>query len=250
MDGWETRGAPALPACSRFVCLYDPWSAGILPAGVRRSDAKIDMRMARADGGGIQVEFGMRRYTVRFDEALVFASEIHRSQFRKGSGVPYITHLLSVAALVGEFGGTESQVIGALLHDAIEDCVQTTPDIAEQIRSRFGEDVHGIVVACSDTVIYPKPPWRERKETYLETLRHKSPDHPALIVSAADKLHNARSIVVDYQDMGDEIFERFRGKREGTLWYYQSLVTIFTDKLGEHPLVREFVFTVSRFPQA
>src|SRR5690554_4947799 len=106
-------------------------------------------------------------YGKRFDEALLFASEVHRQDTRKGSEIPYITHLLAVASIVGTFGGTEDQVIAGLLHDAVEDCVETIPDIADQIRERFGADVLAIMLACSDTVEFPKPDWKTRKETYL-----------------------------------------------------------------------------------
>lgn len=177
-------------------------------------------------------------YSERFDEALIYASTIHRAQTRKGSPVPYITHLLAVAALVGEHGGNEDQIIAALLHDAIEDCIADIPDIRAQIETRFGAGVLVIVEACTDADVYPKPPWRERKEAYLDRLQHKADGDPSLLVALADKVHNARSIELDHLTMGDEIYERFRGKRDGTLWYYRSLVTIFSAKL-QTPLVHE-----------
>lgn len=168
-------------------------------------------------------------YGPRFDEAFVFASEVHRQDTRKGSSIPYITHLMAVASIVGTFGGTEDQVIGALLHDAIEDCVETIPDIAEQIGAKFGPDVLAIVDACSDTVVFPKPDWKTRKETYLKHLAESSHDAPYLLVSLADKVHNAGSIVLDYRQIGDELWGRFNkaAGREGTLWYYQELSKIF-----------------------
>lgn len=183
-------------------------------------------------------------YSQRFDRALVFTSEIHRAQIRKGAGVPYVTHLLAVASIVGEHHGTEDQVIGALLHDAIEDCIKDVPDIRDQIASRFGDEVLLIVEACTDADTHPKPPWRERKEAYLERLRAKPHDHPAMLVSLADKVHNSRSILRDQHETGDEIFSRFRGGRDGTLWYYRTLSQIFSDKeLGR--LAREFEEIVS-----
>lgn len=179
-------------------------------------------------------------YSTRFDEALVFASEIHRQQTRKGNGVPYITHLLAVASIVGTYGGSETQVIGGLLHDAIEDCVREIPDIAAQIQSRFGGEVLAIVQACSDTEEDPKPPWRARKEAYLAHLVEAAPEAPHLLVSLADKVHNASSIVQDYRVIGDKIWERFNpaAGREGTLWYYRSLSRIFLEK-QPGPLARE-----------
>jgi (p)ppGpp synthase/HD superfamily hydrolase len=178
-------------------------------------------------------------YTDRFDRALVFASEVHRNQIRKGSGVPYVTHLLVVASIVGEHHGTEAQVVAALLHDAIEDCIQDVPDIREQIEARFGADVLAIVEACTDADTHPKPPWRERKEAYLARLREKPAEHPALLVSLADKVHNSRSILRDYRQIGDELWERFRGGHEGTLWYYRSLSDIFAAR-RPGPLATEF----------
>lgn len=179
-------------------------------------------------------------YSTKFDDALVFASEIHRHQTRKGNGVPYITHLLAVASIVGTWGGSETQVIGGLLHDAIEDCVRDIPDIARQIQSRFGDEVLALVQACSDTEEDPKPPWRARKEAYLAHLAEAPSEAPYLLVSLADKVHNASSIVQDYRVIGDKIWERFNpaAGREGTLWYYRSLSRIFLEK-QPGPLARE-----------
>lgn len=169
-------------------------------------------------------------YSERLDDALVWAHQLHRTQIRKGSGVPYITHLLSVAALVGENGGTEDQVIGALLHDSIEDCIGEVPDIRTQIEARFGADVLAIVEGCTDADSIPKPPWRDRKEAYINTLRAKSHDNPSLLVALADKIHNARSILRDYNAIGDALWDRFRGGRDGTLWYYRELAEVFGEK--------------------
>lgn len=163
-------------------------------------------------------------YTKSFDRALMFASEIHREQRRKGSGVPYITHLLAVAAIVGENDGTETEVIAALLHDAIED----TPETQESLAVRFGNGVAGIVAACSDADVTPgeeKPPWRERKEAYIT--RVGTAPASARLVSSADKLHNARSILADCRVVGEEVWSRFKGGRDGTLWYYRILVGTF-----------------------
>ena len=166
----------------------------------------------------------------RFDQALVFTHQLHRKQIRKGSGLPYIHHLLSVAALTGEHGGTEDQVIGALLHDSIEDCIGEVPDIRAQIEGRFGSEVLRIVEGCTDADVVPKPPWRERKEAYLELLDGKPNDHPSLLVSLADKVHNSRSLLMDYREVEEELWGRFRGGREGTLWYYESLARAFAQK--------------------
>ncbi len=159
----------------------------------------------------------------RYDAALVFAHQLHRHQKRKGTEIPYISHLLSVSALVLEHGGTEDQAIAALLHDAVED--QGGDAIRQEIRNRFGEDVAAIVDACTDTDQTPKPPWRARKEAYLAHLR-TTPD-TARLVSLADKVHNARTILADYRAVGEALWSRFEGGREGTLWYYRCLVEIF-----------------------
>ena len=188
----------------------------------------------------------------RFDDALVFAHELHRQQIRKGSDVPYIHHLLAVTALVGEHGGTEDQVVAALLHDSIEDCIGEVPDVREQIGARFGADVLAIVEACTDADTVPKPPWRERKEAYIARLREKTPGDPALLVALADKVHNSHSILRDYRRIGDALWPRFRGGREGTLWYYRELANAFDEKrMG--PLGTEFervVSTIHRYAES
>jgi (p)ppGpp synthase/HD superfamily hydrolase len=156
----------------------------------------------------------------RFESALVYANQLHRTQIRKGSNIPYISHLLSVAALVLEHGGDENGAIAALLHDAIED--QGGEATRQEILAKFGEEVAAIVVACSDADTIPKPPWRQRKEAYIEHFRHAPIE--VRRVSLADKLHNARSILSDWYRVKDEIWNRFTGKKEGTLWYYRSMV--------------------------
>ncbi len=159
----------------------------------------------------------------RFEEALVYANRLHAGQIRKGSGVPYISHLLGVAALVMEDGGSEDEAIAALLHDAAED--HGGRKRLEEIRGKFGTRISQMVADLSDTFERPKPDWRERKTAYLEHLPQASPS--VLRVSLADKLHNARSILADFNRVGDEIWERFHGRRTGTLWYYRALVDTF-----------------------
>lgn len=172
-----------------------------------------------------------RGYSTRFDEALLMASELHRHQFRKGKDVPYITHLLGVASLVGVHGGDEDQVIGALLHDAIEDCVSQVPTIAEDIREKFGPRVLEIVEGCTDAFEDPKPPWETRKVAYMERLKSLPDDSPTLIVSLADKVYNAGAIVSDHRQVGSELWARFNASAEQTLWYYDSLARIFSKKI-------------------
>lgn len=161
--------------------------------------------------------------TSRFSDGLLVAFELHAGQVRKGSETPYIAHLLSVCALVIENGGNEDQAIAALLHDAVED--QGGLATLEVIRQRFGEHVAHIVDGCTDAYTTPKPPWRERKETYLAELRSAGLD--VQLVSLADKLHNARSLLLDFQQCGPAVWDRFNGGREGSLWYYRALADFF-----------------------
>lgn len=170
----------------------------------------------------------------RFTTALVFATELHATQVRKGSGVPYIAHLLGVASLVLEYGGNEGEAIAGLLHDSIED--QGGLATRDEIYYRFGLEVTTIVEGCTDTFTTPKPPWKKRKEDYLEHL--KTASDSVKLVSCADKLYNARSILKDYQEIGEELWTRFKGKKEGTLWYYQSLVEVFSTHFSS-PIVQE-----------
>lgn len=153
---------------------------------------------------------------------MVYAHQVHQNQRRKGTGIPYIAHILGVAALAIEYGATEDEAIGALLHDAAEDGGGEAT-LAE-IRARFGDAVADIVLGCSDSLVEDpedKLPWRERKENYLAHLENASAS--VCLVSAADKLHNVRSIMRDYREHGEDIWERFQGRRDGTLWYYETV---------------------------
>ena len=163
--------------------------------------------------------------TSRFETALVYATQLHSQQKRKGSGIPYISHLLSVTALVLEDGGDEDQAIAALLHDAIED--QGGDKTRQEIRAKFGDRVVDIVNGCTDSEVIPKPPWKERKQKYIEKMRHATPE--VRRVSMADKLHNARSILAEYRQQGDEVWTKFKGGKAGTLWYFESLLEVDKD---------------------
>ena len=178
--------------------------------------------------------------STRFDEALVLAARLHAKQMRKGTSIPYIAHLLAVASIVLEQGGSEDEAIAALLHDAIED--QGGTPTRQLIRERFGEDVVEIVNGCTDTESMPKPPWRARKEAYIAHLADAPA--PVRLVSAADKLHNARAILADYRAIGETLWERFNGGKEGTLWYYRSLVMVLRNA-ERTPLVEELERVVS-----
>lgn len=161
--------------------------------------------------------------TARFEEALVFATRLHAGQTRKGSDIPYVSHLLAVAATVLEQGGGEDEAIAALLHDAIED--QGGAKTRDEIARRFGSPVAAIVEACSDSDTIPKPPWRARKEAFIARL-YQAPDSVRL-VAAADKLHNARSILADYQVHGEALWDRFTATKEENFWYYRTLRDAF-----------------------
>ena len=179
-------------------------------------------------------------YGPRFEDALVYAAQAHRAQIRKGSGVPYVTHLLAVAAIVGERGGGEDEVIAALLHDAVED--QGGQARLDDIRARFGDAVAEIVWGCTDADTFPKPPWRARKEVYVAHLAGATPS--IRLVSSADKLHNARSILADLRTGGPALWDRFTGGRDGTLWYYRTLADTFL-RLSPGPLADELARTVA-----
>ena len=155
----------------------------------------------------------------RFLRAFAFASRQHSGQTRKASTIPYIAHLMGVASVVLEAGGDEDLVIAALLHDVVEDCGGAP--MLKQVRRRFGKRVADIVDGCTDAYTIPKPPWRERKQSYLRRLQKESSD--TRLVSAADKLNNIRSILSDYRSVGESVWSRFHGGREGTLWYYRAL---------------------------
>lgn len=159
----------------------------------------------------------------RFRRAFLFAAEMHSGQTRKASTTPYIAHLMGVASLVLEFGGNEDAATAALLHDVVEDCGGLP--MLHEVQRQFGARVATIVEGCTDSFTEPKLPWRERKETYLRHL--KNADAETRLVSAADKLNNVRSILSDYRELGESIWARFNGGREGTLWYYRSLLKEF-----------------------
>jgi GTP pyrophosphokinase len=164
----------------------------------------------------------------RFDEALHYAHEAHRGQKRKGNGAPYIGHLLGVASIVIDDGGTEDEAIGALLHDAAED--QGGRERLEEIRSRFGDTVAKIVEDCTDSWETPKKPWTERKRAYVEHAR--SLRAPSLRVSAADKVHNAYAILRDLRNDGDAVWERFNAPADDVVEYYEDLVRAYRESGG------------------
>ena len=188
----------------------------------------------------------MTALTDRFARAVDYARIAHAGQVRKGTDIPYITHLLGVATLVIEHGGSEDQAIAGLLHDTIEDCGQAHEAM---IRAQCGDAVADIVVACTDgtaegkgahtTPEAKRADWLARKQADLAHLAGAPDD--VLLVSGCDKLHNARAILGDLQDpaCGTSVFDRFTAGRDGTLQYYQALCDVFrarrspaADRLG------------------
>jgi len=165
----------------------------------------------------------------KFEEALIYATQAHCNQTRKKTGIPYIAHILGVTAIALEYGGNEIEAIGALLHDTVEDCGGA--ERLRDIREKFGHDVARIVDGCTDSDQTPKPPWLDRKRAYVEHL--KDSDSSTRLVSASDKLHNTRAILAELRRTGLEVFERFAGKKDGTLSYYRALVTAFRQH-GDH----------------
>jgi (p)ppGpp synthase/HD superfamily hydrolase len=180
----------------------------------------------------------------RFLQALDYAFYLHKEQTRKGSQTPYMAHLLAVTALVIEDGGSEDEAIAALLHDAPED--QGGKQVLEQIQQRFGDRVAEIVDGCTDTYENPKPPWRLRKDRYLHHLREAPTDIRR--VSLADKVHNASTILRDLRHSGESVWDRFNGGKQGTLWYYRSLLEIFQEN-GSEGMVFELDRVISEIEQ-
>lgn len=160
--------------------------------------------------------------TDRFQEALVLASQLHATQTRKITGVPYISHLLGVSALVLEDHGTEDEAIAALLHDAIED--QGGQETGNLIRTKFGDVVANLIEDCSEKEEWSQLSWRERKQKYIDKFAKNSPS--ARRIALADKLHNARSNRSELLGYGDKAWNISGGKKEGTLWFYRSLIDI------------------------
>ena len=178
-------------------------------------------------------------YSSLIVDAVAFAHEIHADQSRKGSGVPYITHVMAVAAIVGEHGGDEDTFIAALLHDTVEDGDGYAT--LGRVRERFGQRVAGIVEACTDAYEKPKPKWRERKEKFIASM-HGAPPEVKLVV-AADKLHNICATIGDYNALGDEVWLRFTGRRDGTLWYYAAVAHALATG-WDHPLANDLTSAV------
>lgn len=182
--------------------------------------------------------------TPRFEQALIYATRLHAQQVRKATGVPYISHLLSVTALVLEAGGNEEEAIAALLHDAVED--QGAAATRTEIYHQFGEQIGTIVDDCTEFRSEIKPPWYERKLHYIQQLRVASPS--ARRVALADKLHNMRSLLFDYRQQGEAIWSVFSTGKEGMLWFYHSLLKMYRE-VAPSPMVEELARVVAELEQ-
>lgn len=167
-------------------------------------------------------------FTRRLDEACAYAREIHAAQKRKGGDIPYLGHLLGVASIVIDDGGSEDEAIAGLLHDAAED--HGGRERLADIRARFGPAVAAIVEDCTDSWSTPKEPWAERKQKYIAHARKLSAS--SLRVSAADKVHNAYAILRDLRTSGDEVWKRFNASADDVLAYYQGLLRAFREAGG------------------
>lgn len=170
----------------------------------------------------------MVRLTKRFDEAFSYAHELHAEQTRNGTAAPYLGHLMGVASIVLDDGGTEDEAVAALLHDAPED--HGGRPRLEEIRERFGDAVARIVEDCTDSWETPKAAWIERKKAYIAHARHLAP--PSLRVSAADKVHNSYAILRDLRNMGEKVWERFNAGPDDVMSYYESLVRAYRQAGG------------------
>jgi (p)ppGpp synthase/HD superfamily hydrolase len=179
----------------------------------------------------------------KFIRAVDYACRLHAEQTRKGSEKPYVAHLLGVASIVFEYGGSENEAIAGLLHDAIED--QGGDSTRKNILAEFGKEIVDVVDGCTDADTIPKPPWKERKLTYIRKL--SSAPSSVHLVSASDKLYNARAILADYREIGDAVWGRFKEGKDGTLWYYRSLVNAFkTADLAPKNLIDELDWVVTK----
>jgi len=186
----------------------------------------------------------------KFLEALRFAVQIHGEDLRKGTSIPYLSHLLSVCSLVLEDDGDEDEAIAALLHDTLEDHPEDV--MKADIEDRFGNRVADLVTQCTDTPPDygggPKAPWHERKAAYVERIRNEK--YPLCRIALADKLHNTRTIVMDHRRLGNSIWARFNANKEDQLRYQRALVEAFREaRAPDHildeldSLVRELEMT-------
>jgi (p)ppGpp synthase/HD superfamily hydrolase len=174
-------------------------------------------------------------FSERYDRALKLAARAHRDQLRKGTDTPYIAHPVHVSVLLLRHGFGEDLAIAGLLHDVVEDCDTTVAELAAE----FGPEVARLVEAVSEqkTQDGAELPWQQRKEAKLALLSGGGPDVAAL--KLADTLHNARSIIADLRAQGADVWRRFKGSPEQTIWYYRQVLAGASSALGDHALARE-----------
>jgi len=177
----------------------------------------------------------------KFESALAFANQVHAHQKRKDSGAPYFAHVIGVAALVLEDGGSEEEAIAALLHDTAED--QGGQAMLDEIAERFGKTIAQIVAECSDTLISPKPPWQARKENHINGLRTARPE--TIRIMLADKVYNSRNLLRSLQERGEIVWENFKGGRDGTIWYFQQMYAVFAETKSGY-MLDEFARNIKR----
>ena len=176
----------------------------------------------------------------KYKKAIDYAFALHSNQYRKGTTIPYFTHLVSVSNNVIENGGNTDEVIAGLLHDAVED--QGGEKTLKLIKKRFGNKVAKIVEECTDTKITPKPPWLERKKKYLSGMKKST--QSSLFVSLCDKLHNATCIVNDYQRVGRKLWKRFNASPKQVYWYHNSLYKNFSKNLKGHKILKRNYYQI------
>lgn len=181
----------------------------------------------------------------RFVGAMELANELHGDQIRKGTTVPYISHLLIVSGMVLQHGGNEDEAIGALLHDSVEDC--GGKPVMVKIRKRFGDKIADLVDGCSETDIQPKPPWLERKKDYIENIKSAIPS--VRLITCADKIHNASSIISEYRKVGEKVWDRFKANKNETLWFYSSFVAAMQEAGENRPILNELVLVVNELKE-
>ena len=181
----------------------------------------------------------------RFVGAVEFANELHGDQIRKGTTVPYISHLLIVSGIVLQHGGSEDEAIGALLHDTVEDC--GGKPVMDRIHKRFGDKIVDLVDGCSEKDIQPKPPWLERKKSYIENIKSSTPS--VRLITCADKIHNASSIILEYRKVGEKVWDRFKGNKTETLWFYSSFIEAMQAAGENRPILNELILVVNELEE-
>ncbi len=177
------------------------------------------------------------------NQSIVFATNAHEGQFRKGTQIPYILHPLEAAAIVGTMTTDDEIISAAILHDVVED----TDTTIEQIKERFGERVAALVASESEDKrenLSPDSTWKLRKQEMIDHL--KTAPTEVKMITLGDKLSNIRAIYRDYTAIGDKLWQRFnqKDKREH-FWYYSSIAECLAD-LDSHQAYKEYCELVAK----